>query len=61
MWLVVVEWRKALHMKLMLPLDRPYFRSANRFHFSKDSKTSYQLINPHVGLPMFKQLQGEYI
>lgn len=50
-----------MHVKLMLPLDRPYFRNANVFKFPKESSLlSPQLINPHVGISLTQKLQGLY-
>lgn len=41
--------RKKLHQHFGLPLNRPYFRRANKYLF-KDEQTSKYLINPHVGI-----------
>ncbi|XP_022137398.1 probable Ufm1-specific protease isoform X2 [Momordica charantia] len=51
-----VEIRKALHLRLGLPFDRPVLRSASALDFSgrKDSSTrkgSYLLKDVHIGIP----------
>ncbi|XP_077984323.1 ufm1-specific protease 2-like [Glandiceps talaboti] len=45
------SYRKDLHCKLLLPVDRPMLRRANRFVFADDPNKSVYLKNTHVGLP----------
>ncbi|KAM4050845.1 ufm1-specific protease 2 [Anomaloglossus baeobatrachus] len=42
--------RKALHGEYNLPLDRPYFKRANAYHFPDEPYKDGYLRNPHVHL-----------
>ncbi|XP_077135729.1 ufm1-specific protease 2 [Ranitomeya variabilis] len=44
------DCRKALHGEYNLPLDRPYFRRANAYHFPDEPYRDGYLRNPHVHL-----------
>lgn len=41
--------RKKLHQHFGLPLNRPYFRRANKF-LHKDELNCKYLVNPHTGI-----------
>jgi len=43
------EYRRQIHLRLLLPMDRPLIRKANRFRFEANKSKRY-LINPHVDL-----------
>ncbi|XP_058049140.1 ufm1-specific protease 2 isoform X1 [Ahaetulla prasina] len=43
-------YRKELHGQFNLPLDRPYFRRANAYHFPDESFKDGYLRNPHLHL-----------
>jgi len=42
--------RLLLHKRLLLPLNQPHFRRANRFVFRGDVQGSGLLVNPHEGI-----------
>ncbi|KAM3938211.1 ufm1-specific protease 2 isoform 1-T1 [Leptodactylus fuscus] len=42
--------RKALHAEFSLPLDKPYFKRANAYHFPDEPYKDGYLRNPHVHL-----------
>lgn len=42
--------RELLHHQLILPLNQPLFRRANKFIFKEDIQGTNPLINPHDGL-----------
>ncbi|XP_056415815.1 ufm1-specific protease 2 isoform X1 [Hyla sarda] len=44
------DYRKVLHGEFNLPLDRPYFRRANAYHFPDEPYKDGYLRNPHVHL-----------
>ncbi|KAM9329499.1 ufm1-specific protease 2 [Gastrophryne carolinensis] len=44
------EHRKMLHEQFSLPLDRPYFKKANAYHFPDDPYKDGYLRNPHAHL-----------
>ncbi|KAM4810198.1 ufm1-specific protease 2 [Rhinophrynus dorsalis] len=44
------DYRKALHEQFNLPLDRPYFRRANAYHFPDEPYKDGYLRNPHIHL-----------
>ncbi|XP_073463503.1 ufm1-specific protease 2 [Aquarana catesbeiana] len=44
------DHRKMLHAQYNLPLDRPYFRRANAYHFPDDLYKDGYLRNPHLHL-----------
>ncbi|XP_053559860.1 ufm1-specific protease 2 [Bombina bombina] len=47
-------YRKELHEKFSLPLDRPYFKRANAYHFPDEPFKDGYLRNPHAHLnPLF--------
>ncbi|XP_015201345.1 ufm1-specific protease 2 [Lepisosteus oculatus] len=43
--------RQELHAKFQLPLDRPYLRRANAYHFPDEPYKDGYLRNPHLSLP----------
>lgn len=47
----LIDYRRKLHEKLALPLDRPYIRKANSLKLDENSYKSRYLINPHVTVP----------
>ncbi|XP_067946051.1 ufm1-specific protease 2-like isoform X2 [Watersipora subatra] len=54
----LVDWRQDLHEKLMLLLDRPYFRLSNAYSFPQETTPSHKLINPHLSLSQSKLSQA---
>ncbi|KAM4707617.1 ufm1-specific protease 2 [Discoglossus pictus] len=44
------DYRKELHERLNLPLDRPYLKRANAYHFPDEPFKDGYLRNPHVHL-----------
>ncbi|XP_018085877.1 ufm1-specific protease 2 [Xenopus laevis] len=44
------DCRQALHEQFNLPLDRPYFRRANAFHFPDEPYKDGYIRNPHLQL-----------
>lgn len=46
---VLRKSRKKLHQHFVLPMNRPYFRRANRYLY-KEEQISKFLVNPHIGI-----------
>jgi len=46
----LVSHRKELHLRYLVPLDRPQFRSENRFNFPGEGVSGGYLTNTHLGL-----------
>lgn len=46
----LLVYLQELHGRFNLPLDRPYFRRANAYHFPNEPFTDGYLRNPHIHL-----------